>query len=131
MKSEVVNCIDFANDVMLNHKRNKVEARVHYKLIQYKKMGDYKILEDISENVTLVQFMDSIVNVNHAISVVGNWIFDLNYERALVLNKASLDMICAPSDGEEQNAIFEKVYYAVRYIFNEAKLKKDSSYMSP
>ena len=40
-------------------------------------------------------------------------------------------MICDPSVGEEQNDIFEKVYYAVRYIFNEAKLKKDSSYMSP
>ena len=39
-------------------------------------------------------------------------------------------MICAPSVGEEQAAKFEKVYYAVRYIFNEAKLKKDNSYMS-
>ena len=87
-------------------------------------MGDYKILEDISANVTLVQFMDSIGNVNHAISVVGNWIFDSDYEIALFLNKASLDMICAPSVGEEQAAIFEKVYYAVRYISNEAKLKK-------
>ena len=87
-------------------------------------MGDYKILEDISANVTLVQLMDSLVNVNHAISVVGSWVFGSNYERALVLNKASLDMICAPSVGEEQNAIFEKVYYAVRYIFNEEKLKK-------
>ena len=48
--------------------------------------------------------------MNHAISVVGNWILDSNYERALVLNKASLDMICAPSVGEEQNAIFEKVF---------------------
>ena len=65
------------------------------------------------------------------ISVVGSWIFDSNYERALILNKASLDMICAPSVGEEKNAIFEKVYYAVRYISNEAKLKNDSSYMSP
>ena len=109
---------------MLNHKGNKGEARVHYKLIKYKKMGDYKILEDISANVTLVQYMDSIGNVNHAISVVGSWIFESNYERALVLNKASLDMICAPSVGEEQNAIFEKVFNAVRYIFNEAKLKK-------
>ena len=63
-------------------------------------------------------------NVNHAISVVGSWIFDSNYEKALVLNRASLDMICAPSVGEEQAAIFGKVYYAVRYIFNEAKLKK-------
>ena len=70
--------------------------------------------------------MDSLGNVNHAISVVGSWIFDSNYERALVLNKASLDMICAPSVGEEQAAIFEEVYYAVRYISNEAKLKKGS-----
>ena len=108
MKSEVGNRIDFANDIMLNHKINKGESRVHYKQIKYKKMGDYKILEDISANVILVQLMNSIGNVNHSISVVGNWIFDSNYERALVLNKASLDMICAPSVGEEQNAIFEK-----------------------
>ena len=43
---------------MLNNKRNKGEARVHYKLMKYKKMGDYKNLEDISANVTLVQLMD-------------------------------------------------------------------------
>ena len=87
-------------------------------------MGEYKILEDISANVTLLQLMGSLGNVNHAINVVGSWIFDSNYERALVLNKASLDMICAPSVGEEQAAKFEKVYYAVKYIFNEEKLKK-------
>ena len=40
-------------------------------------------------------------------------------------------MIFAPYVGEEQAAKFEKVYYAVRYISNEAKLKNDSSYMSP
>ena len=73
---------------MLNRKRNKGEAKVHYKLIKYKKMGDYKILEDISENFTLVQLMDSLGNVNNAISVVGSWIFDSNYERALNLNRA-------------------------------------------
>ena len=94
-------------------------------------MGDYKIMEDISAKFTLAQLMDSLGNVNHAISVVGDWIFDSNYERALVLNRASLDMICAPSVGEEQNAICEKVYFAVRYVFNEEKLKNNSSYMSP
>ena len=109
---------------MLNRKRNKGEARVHYKLIKYKKMGDYKILEDISANVTLFQLMDSLVNVNHAISVVGCWIFDSNYERALVLNSASLDMIFAPSVGEEQDAMFEKVYYSVIYIYIGSQLKK-------
>ena len=62
------NRIHFATDIMINNKRNKSEARVHYKLIKYKKMGDYEILENISANVTLVQLMDSLGNVNHDIS---------------------------------------------------------------
>ena len=64
-------------------------------------MGSYDILTDISENVTLVQLIDSLVNVNHAISVVGYWIFDLKYEKSLLLNRESVDMICSPSVGEE------------------------------
>ena len=108
---------------MKNNKRNKGEVRVHYKLIKYNKKDKYKILEDISANVALVQLMDSLGNVNHAISVVGNWIFDSNYEKALVLNRSSLDMICAPSIGEELDSIFETVFTAVRYIFYEALLK--------
>ena len=87
-------------------------------------MCEYKILDYISANFTLVQLMDSLVNVNHAISVVGNWIFDSNYEKSLVLNRASLDMICAPSVGEEQDAIFEAVFTAVRYIYYGEQLKK-------
>ena len=71
MKSEVGNHIDFENDILKNKKRNKGEPKVHYNLIKYKRMREYKILEDISANVTLVQLMDSLVNVNHAISVVG------------------------------------------------------------
>ena len=51
--------------------RNKGENKVHYNLIKYKKKILYKILEDTSEHVTLVQLMDSLINVNRAISVVG------------------------------------------------------------
>ena len=68
--------------------------------------------------------MDSLGNVNHAISVVGNCIFDSNYDKALVLNMSSLDMICAPSVGEEQAAKFESVFTAVIKIYSRAKLKK-------
>ena len=64
------------------------------------------------------------MNVNHAISVVGNWIFDSNYEKSLVLNRASLDIICNPSVGEEQAAKFESLFTAVRYIYYRAQLKK-------
>ena len=100
MENEVGNRIDFANNILKNKKRNIGESKVNYNLIKYKKKGLYKFLENISENVTLVQLMDSLRNVNHAISVVGYWIFDSNYERALVLNRASFDMICTLSVGE-------------------------------
>ena len=79
-------------------------------------MGSYDILKYISEHVTLVQFMDYLVNVNHAISVVGYWIFCSNYEKALVLNRKSLDMIFDPSVGEQQVTEFETVFTSVRYI---------------
>ena len=55
--------------------------------MKYKKMGYFDILKDISEHVTLGQLMDSLDNVNSYISVVGYWLFDSNYERALVLNR--------------------------------------------
>ena len=79
MNSEVGNCIDYANDILKNKRRNVGEVRVHYKLIKYKKNGEYKILEDISANITLFRLRDSLGNGNHAISVVGHWIFDSNY----------------------------------------------------
>ena len=81
-------------------------------------MREYEILEDISANATFVQLMDLLGNVNHATSVFGNWLFDLNYEKVLVLNRLLLEMICTPSVGEEQDAIFESVFTAVRYIYS-------------
>ena len=67
--------------------------------MQYKKKGYYDIMTYISEKFTLVQLMDFLGNVNDAISVVGYWIFDSNYKRALVLNRELLGIICAPSVG--------------------------------
>ena len=86
-----------------------------YSLRKYKKKGSYTILTDISEHATLVQLMDSLGDANHDISVLGYWIFDSNYKRALVLDRESLDIICAPSVGEEQVANFKTVFTAVRY----------------
>ena len=37
--------------------------------------ADFNILNDTSENVILVQLMDALGNVNHAISIVGYCIF--------------------------------------------------------
>ena len=69
--------------------------------------------------------MDSLGNLNHAISVVGYCRFASNYEKSLVLNRASLDMICAPSVCEEQSDKFETVFTALRYIRYAAQLEKE------
>ena len=68
------NRIYFANDILKN-KKLKGEPRVYYIRRKYKNKGSYDILTNISENVTLVQLMDSLGNMNHAISVFGYWIF--------------------------------------------------------
>ena len=38
---------------------------------------------DTNDNFTLVQLIDSIGNVNHAVSIFGKWIFDSNFRKAL------------------------------------------------
>ena len=98
---------------------------MHYSLVKYNKKGSYDILKEIIEHVTLVQLLDSLGNVNHDISIVGSWIFDSNHKKALLRKRKSLDMICAPYVGEEQASEFETVFYAVRYIFFDARSKKD------
>ena len=76
LKSKVGNRIDFANANLKNEKKLKGETRVYDILSEYKKKGYHNIPTDISENVTLVKLMDSLGNVNHAIGVVGYWVFD-------------------------------------------------------
>ena len=72
---------------MPNRRRIKGEQNLRYNLKIWKKNDAFDILNDISENVTLVQLMDSLGNVNHAISIVGYWIFDSNYNKALCLTQ--------------------------------------------
>ena len=50
-----------------------------------KKQVSFDIIIDISENVTLVQLMDIVGNINNAVSIVGYWIFYLNYKKSLPL----------------------------------------------
>ena len=80
----------------------------------WSKNDAFDIRNGISENVTLVQLMDSLEIFIHAISIVGHWIFYLNYKKVLYLKKVSMDLICSHSIGEELVATFRSVFYAVR-----------------
>ena len=85
MNSKIDNHIDFAYVIWKDQKRVKGESRAYYSLRKYRKIGSYYILIYIGEHVTLVQLIYYLGNVNYSISVDGYWIFDSNYEKALVL----------------------------------------------
>ena len=119
------NRIYFSNAVLKNKNRIKGEPKLYYILSKYKKKGSYDILYYMSEHVALFKLMDYLGNVNNATSIFWYWIFDSNHKIALVLNRESLDMICAPSVVKEQVAKFGTLFTAVRYIFSTVHLNKD------
>ena len=65
----------------------KGEQNLRYNLEIWKLNDAFDILNDISENVTLVHLMDSLGNVNRASSIVGHCIFYSNYKKALCLKQ--------------------------------------------
>ena len=52
----------------LNHKG---QQHLRYNPKKWVNKGNFYILNDISEDFTLVHLMDTLENVNHAISIVG------------------------------------------------------------
>ena len=57
---------------MKNTRRIKGEQNLQCNLTIWKKNDAFDILNYISEDVTLVQLIDSLGNVNNAISIVGH-----------------------------------------------------------
>ena len=68
--------IKFENIIVSYQEKMFGEQYLHYTLEQWKKTGAFDILNITSEYITLAQLMDLFGNVNHAVSVVGRWIFD-------------------------------------------------------
>ena len=117
------NIIHFVNDIMTNRMHIKVEQHLRYNLNIWNKKGDFDILNYIREYFTLVQEIDTLVNVNRTISIVCYWIFESSYEKAMFLTKKSMDLVCYPSVGEKQVAKLETVFYAVRYMWEPIDIK--------
>ena len=91
---------------MTNRSKTKGEHNIRYNMKVWQKKYDFDILKNVSQYVTFVKLMESLGNVNHAICIVGYWIFDSKYEESLCLTQKTLDVICSPSVGEEQVATF-------------------------
>ena len=65
----------------------KGEHHLIYNKKVWHKSDDFDIINNTSEYVTLVKLLDSLENVNHAISIVGYFIFDSNYDKAIFLTQ--------------------------------------------
>ena len=65
--------------------------------------------------------MESVGNVNHAVSIVGYMVFDSNYKKSLPLTLDSLNIVCSPSVRKVMFVVFESVFHTVRYINNTGK----------
>ena len=58
---------------MSNRRKIKGEQNLRYNLAIWSEKDDFYILNNISENVTLVQLLDYLVNLNCDIIIAGNW----------------------------------------------------------
>ena len=72
---------------MSNKRGKKGEQNLRYNLTIWRENDTFDILNDISENVTLVQLMVSQWNLNHAISILWHWVSYYNYNKALCLTQ--------------------------------------------
>ena len=72
----------------------------------------------------MVQLIDSLGCINHAISILDHWILASNYEKEMFLAQESLEIIFYPSIGELLIATFQYSFYVVRYSWAPGHLKK-------
>ena len=77
---------------MSNKIKRKGEHNLRYNLTIWCKNDAFDILNYLSENVTLVQLMGSLGNVNHDIIILGHWIFDSNYKKEFCFTQVSIDL---------------------------------------
>ena len=73
---------------MTERAQNIVDQNLRYEIKQWKIKGSFNIINDIRENFTLVNLMENITNMNHAVSIVAKCIFESNYKTNSMIKKS-------------------------------------------
>ena len=55
---------------MIYKEKNKVDQRLHYNIDKWKVKSSFDFINGISENITLVQLVGTVGNINHAVIIV-------------------------------------------------------------
>ena len=83
--------IKLSNSIILDREKNKGGKRLHYKIQIWRVKGGFDILNDINENATSVQLMDTVVNLNHLVITVIYWIFDSNDKKITSIDNVIIE----------------------------------------
>ncbi len=109
---------------MFSHSRAAFAAQIMNKEVtgyQIQTMKNFDILQNRSMWPTLCVLRGSDSSINHAVTVVENYIFDSNRSCAMNLTKSNLDWCCSDFSGKQQ---FVAVHTA--YRFNKIKPKPET-----
>ena len=89
--------MDFFQHVCMTRSTKEQRQLFEICTISRKRLKKWDTLRDAGKfMLCLLGIVSSDGKTDHAICIVGNWIFDSNFERALPLTRESLD-ICASS----------------------------------
>jgi hypothetical protein len=89
--------MEFFRDCILNSTSKEEKKKFYVVNYTKRKKKEWDILHDSKEYLLcLLGIHSSDGKTDHAVTIVGDWIFDSNCERALRLSKESLD-ICSSS----------------------------------
>ena len=72
--------IKFSNKVTTYCVREYKDHHIRYNMVTLK-TGEFNILTDISDHVTLIKTIDTAGNVNHTVSIIGCWIYNPNLQK--------------------------------------------------
>jgi hypothetical protein len=109
---------------MFSHSRAAFAAQIMNKEVtgyQIQTMKNFDILQNRSMWPTLCVLRGSDSSINHAVTVVENYIFDSNRSCAMNLTKSNLDWCCSDFSGKQQ---FVAIHTA--YRFNKIKPKPET-----
>ena len=104
--------IAFALDVLQSKKnvQKPNEPRLRLGVQGVKNIASMNLFSDFYNGARIVQLEDILGNQSHCITIVGRWIFDSNFERALPLCIESFHMCCTdPEDNTGHKVWFKKI----------------------
>jgi hypothetical protein len=88
-----------------------------------KQVNHFNILEDVSVYPTVAQLQALDGGCQHAVTIVGRFVFDSNCPRALPLSVETLNYCCSSDD---RTSAFDKVYHCYRLEENVNTRPKNS-----